>query len=382
MTESKTPRSLRDLTRVLFAHCISILVIVVILTGGTYIACTKAQKAFTSTVTFQARQPRLRNPTAQNVSPDRSLSVFIKTQQTLVTSDTVLLRTLVLLTDKPLRERWEAERGKLKDPKADITSFAKAVADLDASAQKRLEGAAPDDAQFREDFRDLCKRVKVETPGGADVISMSEILNISVTRKGMPSDARDAADILARCYVDRYREVGAGSSNDAVAFSQSQLAGYERNVLEPAEKAVNDFVAKELESPADLVILEQLSKAGTEAGRQIVVRRFQEETIVLDGQIATSRQLQLQLLQQGPAAMMPASQPAGDAKPVVPDAAAVMKLPDDVLKLAVLIIPDDVIKSNEVIASLKKKEVELIVKRNRLEVEFQDAYRELVDVNT
>ena len=60
------------------------------------------------------REPRPRNPVAREVSSDRSLQVFIKSQQELITSEPVLARALLLMQmsqkDDEFYKRWRAAR--------------------------------------------------------------------------------------------------------------------------------------------------------------------------------------------------------------------------------------------------------------------------------
>lgn len=403
MSEPLGTRSLRELLRIVFARRRAIVLILIVLTGATLAACLKATKVYESSVTFLAREPRPQNPTAQPVSTDRSLEVFIKTQYELVTSDVVLSRTLVAMDepDSPLVREWEAVHAAVDaldraptttQPDAGVAleqQRMKLAADLhsvlvrlDDEVERRLSDPAGGES-FREQLRRFAKRVKVETPGG-EQIALSEIFRILVTVPGPPMEARRAADLLARHYIDRYREVQAELGGRSAEFIRTRLEAYKRQRLAPAEANLRAFLEQELDSPSDLAILEQLSKSGTEAGRQIVVRRFQEESITLDAELAGVLQIKQQLLEQLPAKLWgdkPRTDSAG--RLTVPDVANLaedrISADDPALIEATIIIPEETLKNNIVINQLKSKEVALIVEVNRLEVEYKADYRGVKD---
>lgn len=399
MPETRT-RSLRELSRVLFSRWLMVFFIIAAVTGATLAACLKAPKSYRSSVTFLAKEPRPQNPTAQQVSADRSLEVFIKTQNELITSQTVLARTLVLLRapKSELAQDWAQAREALEQHdtmktgtsdasrdaarEAVLARFAASLAAVDKEVE-RLIADTWDGADFREDLRRLARRVKVETPGG-EQIALSEIFTITVTMPGEPQQAWRATDLLARSYVDRYRQLQAQSGGKSAGFMRTRLEGFRAQRLAKAEADLRAFVENELDSPSDVGILEQLSKSGTEAGRQIVVRRFQEELIDIDGQLAGAVQLKRELLEQLPEALWGQDPRQGaDGELAVPriENLGEDKLPDThpALVDVVTIIPEDTVKNNVVVNQLKSKEVALLIELNRLRVEFSPQYREVRD---
>jgi len=389
MTEHIGPRSLRELTRIIFVRFWMVIFIIAIITGGTLVACLRAPKYYRSSVTFLIKEPRPQNPTAQNVSTDRSLEVFIKTQHQLIKSDTVLSRTLAILQDNiaedeaksPAVNKWRSARNNwLREETEEAwLEFLQALDALDEHVENLKQ-----DPDFRNKLRKFARGIDVESPGGADV-ALSEILTVSVVQPDDPVYAKQAADELARNYMDRYRQVQSKYSSNAVTFMRGRLSQLKQQRLQKAEQAVRDFVDNELESPADLVILEQLSKSGTEAGRQIIVRTFREQIITLDGELAETRQLKQQLLEQMPDGLWESGTRLEGRKGelTVPDLSRLDedKLPDDdpILTDIVTIIPEATLKNNVVIAQLKSKEVGLIIELNRLKVEYNDDYREVRD---
>lgn len=399
MSENRT-RTLRELSRVLFARWLMVLFIIAAVTGATLAACLKAPKAYRSSVTFLAKEPRPQNPMAQQVSSDRSLEVFIKTQNELIRSQTVLARTLVLLKnpDSDLARQWRESRETLnqfdrtessqldatRDERraAAIARLASSLAALDAEVDRLIKDPVQG-AEFREDLRKLDKRVKIETPGG-EQIALSEIFTITVTLPGQPGHAWQAADLLARSYVDRYRELQSETGGKSAGFMRVRLDAFRRQRLAKAEADLRSFVENELDSPSDVGILEQLGKSGTEAGRQIIVRRFQEELIDIDGQLAEAVQLKRELLEQLPEVLWGQDAREGaDGELTVPRIENLNEdvLPDNhpALVDAVTIIPEDTVKNNVVVNQLKSKEVTLLIELNRLLVEYSPQYREVLD---
>lgn len=401
MSDNRT-RSLRELSRVMFARWLMVLFIIAVITGATLAACLKAPKAYRSSVTFLAREPRPQNPAAQQVSSDRSLEVFIKTQNELITSQTVLARTLVVLKDaeSAVAKQWLQARSAIEQydrtkPKTDednkaidagreaaMAALRTSLQSLDAEVERLIQDSDQGPA-FREDLRQFARRVKVETPGG-EQIALSEIFTITVTLPGDPLHAQKAADFLARSYVDRYREVQAETGGKSAGFMRTRLEGFKNQRLAKAEADLRQFVETELDSPSDVGILEQLSKSGTEAGRQIVVRRFQEELITIDAQLAEAVQLKRELLEQLPEVLWGKDPRKGaDGELTVPKLENLNEsnLPENhpTLVDVVTIIPEDIVKNNVVVNQLKGKEVSLLIELNRLKVEYNDSYRSVRD---
>jgi len=392
MAEPIGTRTLRELTRIIFTRLGVVVIIVALITVGALAVCLSAEKHYRSSVTFLVKEPKPRNPTAQQVSPDRSLQVFIKTQHELITSETVLARTFAMLVEnneQGVKEEAKAWRNARQAWLSDSSeknwgAFLASLRALDARIEEIKDGTKDKERaeRFRNGLRRFAGRIDVETPGGTDV-ALSEVFILEVTQPGPPINAQHAADCLAKCYMDRYREVQAHSSRQAVEFMRGRLASLKKERLQKAEQAIRDFV-DELESPADLVILEQLTRSGSEAGRQITVRRFNEEIISIEGSLAEARQQKQQLLEQLPKGLWkPGTERDENGELIVPDLARVSEeqLPDEspILTGIVTIIPEATLRNNVIVSQLKSKEVSLIIELNRLKVEYNDDYRGVRD---
>jgi uncharacterized protein involved in exopolysaccharide biosynthesis len=372
-------RTARELGRVVFSRLGTVLAIVVVITGGTLAACLLAPKHYQSQVTFLVKEPRPQNPAAQEVSSDRSLQVFIKTQYELVKSQTVLARTVAMLMapDSPAAKQWREARQawERETTKERWKAFTDALTALDKEVLEREK-----DAFFRDAVRRFARKVKIETPGGEQV-ALSEVITVQVVQPEPVDNAYRATDLLAKTYIDRYREKQAERGLTTSDFMKVRLEDLKNNRLKPSETAVRDFVEKELDSPSDLVILEQLMKSGGEAGRQITVRRFQEEMITNDSLLAEARQLRKQVLEQLPQAIWDGPRAGADGELVVPTTAKLDKMTDEdpILTDTITIIPEETLKNNVVVHQLKAKEVDLLIDLNRLKVEYKPEYRLVQD---
>jgi len=412
MPETFTARTLRELTRVVFSHLVGMVVIVVLLTGGTYLACQKAKPIYESSVTILVKQPKRQTTGIQEVSPDRSLEVFLKTQRELVVSDRVLSRVMALLEDASLREQWNKARQAVQAASLDQRDEAQVKL---AALTKKIDQAADSLVTSRQkDLIRFRKKVDVRTPGG-EMVGMSEVFTIRVRLPDAPGfkpgrRAQTAADLLASCYIDRYWEVQSDSVRDTTAFVRQRLDQLKKNTLDPAMKATNDFLSTKLGAPsasadgalnaADVVILEQLLKSGTEAGAQIVRRRFEEEKIRLSAELASALALQQQLSEQlgnETLAKLMTKQRVDELESKVmslgepsPDGKENAKRQEELSRISAelaamtdeprIIVPEEVLKNNDIVNKMKKKLADLIIDRNKLSGQYASTYRQLIDL--
>ncbi|MBN1344939.1 MAG: hypothetical protein JXQ73_19760 [Phycisphaerae bacterium] len=417
MPEAIAAKTLRELTRVVFSHLAGMLLIVLLLTGGTYFACKKADPIYESSVTILLKQPKQMGSTIQEVSPDRSLPVFLKTQQELILSDCVLGRTMALLANGKLRERWEQAHAAVLAVKPSERD--KALEQL-GSELRSVDTAAGDIMRWNpHDIRKFRKCVKVETPGGESV-GMSEVFTITVRQQDGPGfapgeQAKSAADILANSYLDRYWQVQAESFRNASDLARARLIELKEKTLDATEDSVSTFLAQKLGAagdrtpttqpegvlyPADIVILEQLLKSGTEAGAQIVRRRFEEEKIRLGTELASAGALQQQLDQQLEndiikkvmtrdhvqdleSRALALYQTAPERKEDAERQKALKQIADELFEMTEeprIVVPQQVLTNNDIVNKMKKKLADLIIDRNRMRGQFSPTYRQLIDL--
>lgn len=418
MPEAFTTRSLRELTRVVFSHLFGMILIVILLTGGTYVACKYADPIYESSVTVLVKQPKAPSSKVQEVSPDRSLEVFIKTQHQLIMSDRVLSRTMVLLEDSVLRRQWEAASREI--PKAKPRNRGEARTELEKLIARVDEHADVLVKTRQRDLRKFRKKVEVETPGGTQV-GMSEVFAITIRQPdrgdyGPGRQAKTAAALLASNYLVRYWEVQAESFKDAADLVQERLDQLRKDTLDKAQKELGTFLAEKLGGrapeaqpttqvanvlkPADIVVLEQLLKSGTEAGAQIVRRRFEEEQIELRTELAEAESLQRQIAEQLAderltkvltrkrveeleARALSLYKPVSDVKADQQrqtDLKAIAEELFDMTDEPRIVVPQKVLTNNDIVNKMKKKLADLIILRNKMRGQFASTYRELIDL--
>jgi len=358
MAETFASRTLRELARVVLSRWLTIVVVVVAAAGGTYYACRVAPKYYRCQVTLQVKQPP-RSPVVREVSPDRSLQVFVRTQQQIVLSSVVLSRAMA---EVDLRLRGQ--------PVMDEA--------VDAAAEQIVK-------QRQEDLRRFRKKVQVKTPsdGGA---GMSEVIIIQVDQADPPGvtpgkTAYLTALALQRQYVRRFSELQQLASKQAAELVRKRLEDLKETLLKPAEQAMRDFLERDLINPADIVVLEQLEKSGAEAGGQVVRTAFEKELIRLSGLIAEDQGLLRELVAQLPEGLVEIQQ--SDKPPVqtvVLHYDKLEQMSDEQVARCRIIVPETILKNNDIINKLKKKLADLIIARNRLQIQFTPEYRGLRDV--
>jgi len=288
MMDNYGTRSLREILRVLFAHWLLMLLLVVIGGGGTYLACRLVTPIYRSSVSLMFKRPLDRSP-LNATDGDKALEVFVKAQHQIVLSDLVLARAMALSEDRGLRERWlklrsdwESARGReggeISGVQARIDQFLQK--DLEPRVRKILDTQQAELERFR-------KSVKLETPGGEQVAA-TESFTISVDRPGEPAQgdghrlAMYAADAVADMYMVRHRELQERLSDPALRVMQAVIEAFEDEVAGDLE-AYRVFVR---EHSADLGILEQLLKSGTEHGTQVVLTKVRENDARLTLELA------------------------------------------------------------------------------------------------
>ncbi len=419
MPEAFTTRTLRELTRVVFSNLVGMILIVVLLTGGTYVACKKADPIYESSVTILVKQPKRASSKVEEVSPDRSLEVFLKTQRELILSDRVLSRTLALLGDSSLQQQWRTVRDALQasEPKQrdqETERLEQVIARIDTAADEIVSKRQQDLHRFRDN-------VQMETPGGQEV-AMSEVFSIVVRQKDTAGfkpgqRAQMAADILTACYIDRYQQVQAEGFRDAAGFVQTRLDDLKEKTLNPSQAALGKFLTEKLGggvpaettpttqavrvlNPADIVILEQLLKSGTEAGAQVVRRRFEEEKIRLRTELAHLQSLQQQLdkeldderiskaltkkrIEQLEQRAMDLCKPSPEGKKDATRQEELKSIAQELYETTDqprIIVPQEVLTNNDIVNKMKKKLADLIIDRNKMRGQFAPTYRELIDL--
>lgn len=279
MNDSYGTRSLREIVRILFEHWLMLLFIVLVGTGGTYVVCSNMIPRYQSKVSLMFKRPVEKTPISADAG-DKALEVFVKAQQQIVMSDLVLARAMVVSRDKQIRDDWLRLRNRWEKASGEGGTGAVAAQEeisrmLEKSLESKVSVILNDKQKELKEFRDA---IKLETPGGEQV-ALTESFTLSITQPGAINESQSyknamyAADALADMYIVRYQELQRTLSNPAVRVMQEVINKFK-------EERKEDFDVYETfvrEHSADIGILEQLLKSGTEHGTQVVLTKAREE---------------------------------------------------------------------------------------------------------
>ncbi len=380
MADTYATKTLRELMRVVFLRTGRILLITLLAAGVTYFVCIKAEPIYRSTVTLIFKQPSDKSPVFRE-QPDRPLEIFVKAQQQIVMSDLVLARAKVIAEDEKLREPWirlrnaydalRYHRALPSDPYDPKT--ARELVEVQHQIEEFLTKRGPNTVADRvqdlldkhqkslSDFRD---DVKLKTPGGEQV-AMTESFQIQVDRPAPGNrdktclNAMYAADVLSDMYMVRFRELQSRLAGAADEFMKRVVEEHVK-VINNAQARLSEFIDKELDSPGDIAILEQLLKSGTEQGFQIIATRARENTLTLKDNLARSKSMR-DLLR----GMLPAKAMEGDGA---------AQLTDEEVSQAIAVIPPEVTENNIIVNRLSGRMLQVQAKLTNLQSTFAKEY--------
>lgn len=368
MNDAQATRSLRELIRILFAHGMLIVLIVIVGAAGTYYACENwVPRVYRSEISLIFKRPQDRNPVSTDQAGERTLEVFVKAQQQIVMSDLVLARTYVIARDPRLLEQWRDLRRQWRRA---VQSAGSGAADsgsaiaawLDETVAPRVQDVLAHRQRELKKFRD---NVELETPGGEQV-AMSQTFTIQVDGAGPRGDPQAhlfphrAADVLADMYVFRYRRLQQELNDPAKRVMDDVVESYVRNDLQAATDAYNAFV---VENADKIGVLEQLLKSGAEHGIQSVLSAIRQDDARLSLKLARDKAIYDVMRRAIPEAAM---KPGGIA---AMKAGAVR---DALSRLSV-----DWLQDNVLITELTKNLAVLEARRARLETQYTPESRDV-----
>jgi len=364
-------RTLREIVRIVFQHWVLMLLIVVVGAGGTYVACQHVTPTYRSKVSLMFKRPLNRSPISTDAG-ERPLEVFVKAQQQIVTSDLVMARAMAISESNELRRQWyelrsqwERARGGEGGSVGDVLQRIRRFLVDDASGPG---GVASNVARIlderHEQFDDFLDSVSLETPGGEQV-AMTETFTLTVERPG-PRDVPDshkqamyAADMLADMYMVRYQELQQELNEPALKVTQDTIDEYS-HLVERTLGAYETFVR---ENRADVGVLEQLLKSGSEHGVQAVLTRVRENDAELAIKLARDTAIQKAMED-----MLP-------AEAFEPDGVASMS--DAAVEAAVQSVPVDFLTNDPAFNQLVRDLARLGAKRAKLASQFTEASRDM-----
>ena len=365
MHDPYATKSAREILRVFFRHWKMLLAVVVLLTGGTWAACTfLVTPVYRSQVSLIYKEPRNDNATTVD-SSERNLEVFVKAQQQILQSDLVLARTLVIAGDDSLRKQWESLRKKLDAAMQQGTGVAAAQQEIDAfltNGAGKQAGTVSEKVQTlltsgQDDLRRFRKSIDLETPGG-ERVALTESFVVKVDRPSPAGkadghkDAYHAADILADMYMVRHRQLQTALTAPGARVMQSVIEEIDKDV-EGKRRAYEAFVQK---YPGDIGVLEQLVKSGAEQGVQIVLTRIREEDARLQLKLARSKAVQ---------GVITADLPPESLTP-----GGIEKLTEDQVNAVAMNIPAEVLSDNAIVLAMREKVANLASRRAKLTPQY------------
>ncbi len=342
MPSTYAKKTLRELAVVMFSHWLAIALITIVITGTTVLACIFAKKVYRSDVTLWARMSKAANPLEASPDPMSRLEVFLKTQQKIILSDTVLRRTLARLDNSNLLKA----PADLTDTSGDNSAWNSWHAEVNKAAES-IPG---------KEVSEFAKKIKVTTPGGEDV-AKSEVFTISVEQPKTPEAAQLAAEVLTQEYLIHRRELQSQFDVSSKDLLEKQLSDLREKILGLAEKNLNDFINNNVKG--DLLELTQLMRANGEVNHQRIRTLFQEEIIKIDAEISEYQTLKTEVNSQIPPKAL--SQGVDSLQPA------------DILNVNI-VVPEKVITNNPIVNKLKQKLADLIIDRNTLTEQFKNDY--------
>jgi len=372
MHDPHSKKSARELMGVFFRNWKMMLATVVVLTGGTWLACSLiATPVYRSQVSLIFKEPRNDNSTSVD-SSERNLEVFVKAQQQILQSDLVVARTKVIAEDETLRSQWLNLRSELETAQRsgqNVTAIQQRIDGFLTRGAGKQEGTVSYKVHHllehdQEELRKFKKSIELETPGG-ERVALTESFVVKVDRPGPKSraesfkDAHYAADILADMYMARHRQLQTALTAPAAKVMETVIDEIDKDV-ETKRKNYEAFVQK---YPADIGVLEQLTKSGAEQGVQIVLTKIREEDARLQLRLAKAKALQEVIAKDMPEA---ASGPGG-----------IESLSDDELTNVAMNLAPEVLADNPVVLAMRTKVAEAAAKRAKLSAQYTPEARNM-----
>ena len=344
MTTGYSKKTLRELAVVIFSRWFAILAITAIITGSTVLACLYSKKVYRSDVTLWARQAKSMNVIEDAPDPMSRLEVFLKTQQKIIMSESVIRRTMVRLNDSSL----------VKEP---VGSSVDSLNGGTPVWQQWYDKVSAEAAKIPgKEVTEFRRKVKVTTPGGED-IAKSEVFTISVEQVAPPEQAQLAAELLTQEYLTHRRLLQTQFDVSSKQLLEKQLDDLRTNILGSAETKLNEFIEQNVKG--NLLDLAQLQRANGEVNHQRLRTVFQEELIKIDMEISEYTALKNEVLAQIP-------------EKAVNEGVEVLTSED--IASCNMVIPEKVLSNNTIIAKLKGKLADLIIERNSLQERFSKDY--------
>ena len=334
MALANSKRTLREVMRVLFSHCVGILLILVVVVGGVIIATYMGPWRYRSKIMLLAKPVSVRISSLESPTTMRDrLSLFIATQRELITSQYVLASALMKMDGikPPEGKQWYTDEQ---------------ISDFIASNVKRLS--------------EVSKHVRVRTPGGVGATftktfkvyvdwpeerSLAAKLGVD-SRELAAKRAQEFAKCLLEAYQYRRREVQTAETKGRELYVLDRKSAIAKAHLEAAEKELEKYVAEHIGS--DIVLVQNILNGIGETGFQSIRTALQSEITKNKARCAELSSLIAEIDKQ-------LSKPPTEQ----------------------VVIPEQLLKANPALGKIASAIVSLRLKLNALQAKFTAKYKEV-----
>jgi len=336
MALANSKRTLREVMRVLFSHCIGILLILVVVLAGVITATYVGPWRYRSKIMLLAKPVSVRISSLESPSTLRDrLSLFITTQRELITSQYVLASALMKMNGvkPPEGEQWYTDEQ---------------ISEFIASNVKRLS--------------EISKHVRVRTPGGVGAAftktfkvyvdwpeerSLAAKLGVN-SRELAAKRAQKFAKCLLEAYQYRRREVQTTETKGRDLYILDRKSAIAKANLEAAEKELEKYVAEHIGS--DIVLIQNILNGIGETGFQSIRTALQSEITKNKARCAELSSLIAEIDKQ-------LSKPPTEQ----------------------VVIPEQLLKANPALDKIVSAIVKLRLKLNTLQAKYTANYKEVTE---
>lgn len=353
MAETYTGRTLREIVRIIASRFIGIVVIMVIVVGGVFVASNYAPKWYRSQVRMLA-QPSWDPIEVGSASVREQVSLFISAQREIVLSDYVLAASLMML-EKPAQygpQGPASAASEMQDPKlafgeAEVEAWMKTSSNLDKVQQMR-------------------ERVNFETPGGPDA-TFTQTFNIRVdwpetfgeetagwgksteeTRARAAEQCFQLANYLVYAYRARYSQIYSARAGRVREFVESKSLKIAKDNYDTAVQDMKAFTERPDVSDDLLYLTNLVHGRGTETGPAVTAtvleQRIDRWESDLAEQVAIKESLDVELAKND---------------------------------YSTIVVPDVVISANPSVNLIQQKMTDLKLQLNALTPKYTDDYQEV-----
>ena len=336
MALANSKRTLREVMRVLFSHCVGILLILVVVVGGVIIATYMGPWRYRSKIMLLAKPVSVRISSLESPTTMRDrLSLFIATQRELITSQYVLASALMKMDGikPPEGKQWYTDEQ---------------ISDFIASNVKRLS--------------EVSKHVRVRTPGGVGA-TFTKTFKVYVdwpeeralaaelevdSRELAAKRAQKFAKCLLEAYQYRRREVQTTETKGRDLYILDRKSAIAKANLEAAEKELEKYVAEHIGS--DIVLIQNILNGIGETGFQSIRTALQSEITKNKARCAELSSLIAEIDKQ-------LSKPPTEQ----------------------VVIPEQLLKANPALDKIVSAIVKLRLKLNTLQAKYTANYKEVTE---